>query len=151
MNQIIIGLLVLSYVWLFIISVLYILSIRHYKALKIKNGQDLGVVLSNVLRRIASVENENSHVIKSISEIKKELSTTISRYHLLRFNPFGDNGGDLSFVLSLLNNQGDGFVITSLHGRSGTRVYSKSVKNSKKDIYELSKEETDAINFAMKG
>ncbi|MBX4187550.1 MAG: DUF4446 family protein [Candidatus Doudnabacteria bacterium] len=46
----------------------------------------------------------------------------------IRFNPFGDTGGNMSFVVALLDADNNGFVISSLHGREGNRVYSKEVK-----------------------
>ena len=49
------------------------------------------------------------------------------RIGLVRFNPFEDTGGNQSFALALLDHHGDGFVVSSLHARAGTRVYGKAI------------------------
>jgi hypothetical protein len=67
---------------------------------------------------------------------------------LVRFNPFGDTGGDQSFVLALLNKESDGIVLSVLNGRTGARIYSKPVKKGAGAEYELSNEEKEAIKKA---
>ena len=51
---------------------------------------------------------------------------SFQRIGLVRFNPFEDTGGNQSFALALLDGRGDGFVVSSLHARTGTRVYAKA-------------------------
>ena len=45
----------------------------------------------------------------------------------MRYNPFEETGGNQSFALALLDAEGDGWVLSSLHARSGTRVYAKAI------------------------
>jgi len=68
-------------------------------------------------------------------------------YHLTltRFNPFGEIGGDQSFILCLLDNINSGVIITSLHNRDYTRVYAKSILRGKVDNSALSAEEKAAL------
>ena len=49
------------------------------------------------------------------------------RVGLVRFNPFEDTGGNQSFALALLDAEGNGWVLSSLHARTGTRVYAKPI------------------------
>ena len=49
----------------------------------------------------------------------------------------------------LLDKEGDGFVLTSLHARAGTRVFAKPIKQGLSDVYQLSKEEQETIEEAM--
>ena len=49
------------------------------------------------------------------------------RVGLVRYNPFEETGGNQSFALALLDAAGDGWVLSSLHARSGTRVYAKAI------------------------
>jgi len=66
------------------------------------------------------------------------------------YNPFGDTGGNQSFVISLLDARGDGFVITSLHSREHTRIYAKEVHKGAYQDRTYSKEEQEAIAQALK-
>jgi hypothetical protein len=69
---------------------------------------------------------------------------------LVRFNPFDDTGSDQSFVIAMLDDARDGIVISSLHGRSNTRVFAKPVTNGE-SAHNLSDEETQAIRIAIEG
>lgn len=66
----------------------------------------------------------------------------------VRFNPFGDAGGSISFVLALLDADNNGLVISSLHGREGNRVYAKEVKKGTSKSA-LTEEEQEAIKQAV--
>lgn len=77
----------------------------------------------------------------------KEQSISIG---LARFNPFGNVGGDQSFCLALLIRKNLGIIITSLHGRNGTRVYAREFEPGKIDRKKLSPEEKEAVKKALK-
>ena len=55
------------------------------------------------------------------------------RLGLVRYNPFEDTGGNQSFALALLDADGDGWVLSSLHARNGTRIYAKVIAGGKSD------------------
>jgi hypothetical protein len=65
----------------------------------------------------------------------------------VRYNSFSDVGSDLSFTLALLNEDGDGVVITSIYSREETRTYGKSVRKYVPQ-QGASKEEQSAIAMA---
>ena len=67
---------------------------------------------------------------------------------LVRYNPFEETGGNQSFALAMLDADGDGWVLSSLHARSGTRVYAKAVSAGRSDVA-LSDEETAALRQAL--
>lgn len=72
------------------------------------------------------------------------------KINLTRFNPFDDLGGDQSFILTLLDNNNSGVVVTSLHNRDITRIYAKSIKKGEGENSVLSKEEKLAILKTIK-
>lgn len=69
---------------------------------------------------------------------------------LVRFNPFEDTGSDQSFAIALLDDQRDGVVLSSLHGRANTRLFAKPVADGSSS-HNLSEEETQAIRIAVEG
>jgi hypothetical protein len=71
----------------------------------------------------------------------------LSHVGLVRFDAFDDTGGGQSFALALIDDDGDGVVLTSLHGRQSTRLYSKSVRRGVADA-PLSGEEVRAMQSA---
>lgn len=82
------------------------------------------------------------------ANLHKQLQFAISKQALIRFNPFGDTGGDQSFVLAILDNHNNGVIISSVHARTGTRVYAKEILNGLSK-YNLSDEETIALQKAL--
>jgi len=69
---------------------------------------------------------------------------------LVRYDAFEDVGGRLSFSCAMLNDDGDGVVVTSINGRQDTRVYAKPVYRGESE-HNLSDEEAAAIREAMVG
>ena len=74
----------------------------------------------------------------------------VQRVGLVRYDAFEDVGGRLSFSCALLNDEGDGVVVTSINGRQDTRVYAKPVYHAE-SMHNLSEEEAAAIREAMVG
>jgi hypothetical protein len=109
--------------------------------------------IGKLLERIIKKEEENSHIIerftKEIEAFRNQEEIHMQKYGFVRFNPFGDMGGDHSFCLALLNGKNTGFVLTGLHTRERTRVYVKHIKRGKSE-YDLSKEERKALEEALK-
>ena len=77
------------------------------------------------------------------------LNKSLKKVGLIRFNPYRDTGGDQSFSLCLLNSSNTGFILTTIHGREGTRVYAKPITEGLSE-YDLSSEETEALKKALK-
>lgn len=69
---------------------------------------------------------------------------------LVRFNPFEDTGSDQSFAIALLDADQDGIVMSSLHGRTNTRLFAKPVQGGRSS-HTLSQEEEQAISLAVSG
>src|SRR5438045_1078847 len=106
-------------------------------------------MLTNHMKRSQEVDlhlNELDHEYKKLSVTNSLASQKIS---IVRFNPFGDTGGDQSFSLAVLDAHDSGYVLTSIHGRHGTRVYVKPVDFGKSK-YSLSAEEQQALSQATK-
>jgi hypothetical protein len=96
--------------------------------------------LEGAVRQLAGGE-------KALGEV---LRSTIQHVGLVRFDAFEDMGGRLSFSAALLDDHGDGIVITSINGRQDTRCYAKLVRAGT-SIHNLSGEEEQAIREAMGG
>lgn len=87
--------------------------------------------------------------LRAVTWLKEEEVKHLQKLGILRFNPFEDTGGDQSFTIALLDGNNDGFVFSSLHGRAGSRIYAKIVKQGQPDKYDFSKEETETIRQAI--
>ena len=83
-----------------------------------------------------------------IDEIKEAMTYVVSRVATVRYDAFNNMGGQMSFSTAMLNDLGDGIVVTAINGRSETRTYIRNIKNKKCDV-EISREEAEAISKAM--
>ena len=84
------------------------------------------------------------------SVIDRRSQRSLQHIGLVRFNPFEDTGSDQSFAIALLDDQRDGIVLSSLHGRANTRVFAKPV-SAGGSSHHLSDEESEAIRIAVEG
>ena len=114
------------------------------------DGADLGAVLDAHLDKVYSVARELDELSARSAIVETAGRRAIQRIGLVRFNPFEDTGGNQSFALALTDATGTGFIVSSLHTRTGTRVYAKAVSAGRSDGA-LSAEETAALRLAIEG
>lgn len=84
-----------------------------------------------------------------LAAARTDLSDALRHVAVVRYDAFGDMGGRLSFSAALLDDAGDGIVLTSINGRSETRTYAKGVQAGQSD-HSLSPEEDEAISYATR-
>ena len=112
-----------------------------------QEGQNFEQVLVRYSREIDDLAKAISALNERCEELDGRLQRCIQRVRMVRFNPFQDTVADQSFAVALLDDAGDGLVLSTLHGRDLTRVYGKPVEG-KKSSYPLSPEEQEAIERA---
>jgi hypothetical protein len=113
-------------------------------------GSDPDTLESSLSRHAKRVQDVDERLLILNDEYTKLAAMTSlasQKISLVRFNPFGDTGGDQSFSLAVLDAHDSGYVLTSIHGREGTRVYVKPVDLGKSK-YTLSSEEQQALGQA---
>jgi uncharacterized protein DUF4446 len=110
----------------------------------------LEAVLGSHLERVRQVVTEVGAVAARTSAVERDLQRSFGRIGLVRFNPFEDTGGNQSFALALLDASSTGFILSSLHSRTGTRVYAKAITDGRSDGA-LSDEEGEALRLALAG
>jgi len=138
-------------IWVGILTFLYFKAVRHYQKLTAGvTKENLMEVLEEHFARVEGLEEAAKMIKKDIERIKEEDLTHIQRVGLVRFNPFNEVGGNQSFALALLDDHGDGVVISSLHNREATRVYGKPVKDFSESGFEFSAEEKQVVEKAKR-
>jgi hypothetical protein len=76
-----------------------------------------------------------------------EAAEALRHLAVVRYDAFGDMGGRLSWSLALLDDSGNGVVLTSIHGRSEARTYAKNISSWSCD-QAMSPEEEEAVGYA---
>lgn len=85
-----------------------------------------------------------------LAAVEASLPRAIKHTGIVAYDAFDDIAGNLSRSVAILNDHGDGFVISLLVGRSETRFFTKQV-NRRSGLEPLSPEEDAAIAQAMAG
>lgn len=142
--------LIALFLWLSGLTYAFWRLLTHYRkiALKARGGD-----LVRAMEELLDSEKKNSTEIKKLAQevlaLSKKQLVPMQKLGLIRFNPFNETGGDQSFCLCLLDGEGNGFLLTTLHTRDRTRVYTKPVSRGKSK-FELSLEESRALSEALK-
>jgi uncharacterized protein YlxW (UPF0749 family) len=82
-----------------------------------------------------------------VEALRQEGSEALRHLSVVRYDAFGDMGGHLSWSAALLDDSGNGIVLTSIHGRSESRTYAKNIAAWSSD-QTLSPEEDEAVGTA---
>lgn len=84
---------------------------------------------------------------REVAALRAEAVGALRHLAVVRYDAFDEMGGRLSWSLALLDDAGDGVVLTSIRGRNEARTYAKSVAAWSSD-QELSPEENEAVAHA---
>ena len=96
-----------------------------------------------------TVRSELRKLGKEIQVTRGELRETLQHLAVVRYDAFGDTGGKLSWSMALLDDKGDGVVLTSINSRADARTYAKEVRAFASEA-KLSPEEDEAIETLRK-
>jgi uncharacterized protein DUF4446 len=113
----------------------------------------LGVAALSLLRTPAPGEDIEAlpedvlGLRQEVAALRAEAAGAIRQLGIVRYDAFGDVGGRLSWSLALLDDSGDGVVLTAIHGRSEARSYAKSIAGWSCD-QPMSPEEEQAVREA---
>lgn len=149
MEKIIIFFIISAFIWLIVLSYYLYQTIVHYR--KLVEGvkkENLADILDNILAKLKENKVSIEGINGKLQVLSKEGIYHVQKIGILRFNPFADTGGNQSFVLSILDGNDNGIVLTSLHSRSTTRWYAKNVRDGKGVDHQLSEEEQQTIKQA---
>ena len=145
------ALLLVVLVLLLVQSIRLSRAARRYRALVGDgSGGTLVSVLEEHVGRVDAVGGQLQELRAVVDLLERRSRGSLQHIGLVRFNPFDDTGSDQSFALALLDERRDGVVISSLHGRSNTRLFAKPVTGGE-SAHALSDEELQAIRIAVDG
>ena len=94
------------------------------------------------LRHDLGVVHQNTEVLRDL------VRDSVSRVAVVRYDAFEDMGGALSFSAAMLDERGDGLIVSAINGRTETRTYAKPVEGGSSE-HHLSDEERTAIQQAL--
>jgi hypothetical protein len=112
------------------------------------DGRSLESTLHATLDKVGTLSAGVDQLKSRATVMEAVQRKAVQRTGLVRYNPFEDTGGNQSFAVALLDADGDGVVVSSLHARQNTRVYAKAIAGGRSEAA-LSDEEAEALRKAM--
>lgn len=136
---------VIFLIWLISLTILVLKERAFLRQLFPESGErDIRNKLKEILEAMSEFSERERLLVKNLAEVKRDILLHIQKVAVLRYNPYSDTGGDQSFSAILLDGNLNGLMVTSLHSRSGTRIYAKIINKGKSDL-ELSSEEKEVL------
>ncbi|MDO8529593.1 MAG: DUF4446 family protein [bacterium] len=115
-----------------------------------KDGKNLEDLIIKISTEIRAMDEEIQELYNIVNKVHALALRSVHKVGIMRFNPFNDIGGDQSFSIAFLDGKNSGLVISSLHTKEGTRVYSKPIIKGEADKYQLTEEEKNVIKIAIR-
>lgn len=142
-------------IFLFFLSLISFLKSAKLKRridnfMRTENADNIENMLSEYKAVAENVDKHFEELKEDISSLKNQITPCIQKTAVVRFNPFEDVGGDLSFAAAFLDKNDDGVVISSIYSRECSYSYAKEIQKGDSTKYKLSQEEKQAIENAKK-
>jgi hypothetical protein len=135
---------------LLIIVLLMHMSLRRRLArLALGRNGSIEETISILMRDMKEFKEFRAELEKYLKLAEGRLRGSVSGLGIVRFNPFTGEGqgGNQSFALAMLDELGEGVVLSTLYSRDRVGVYAKPL-SAFASTYEMSDEEKQAVERA---
>ena len=105
---------------------------------------------ADLRRRVTALEAHRPAGDADLAALRADLAQALKHVAVVRYDAFADMGGRLSFSAAVVDDRGDGVVISSIHARGESRTYAKGVVGGESDAT-LTPEEQQALAAARTG
>jgi hypothetical protein len=109
---------------------------------------DLLAVVSRHVQSVKELQRTAELIGREAAQLRQRVSSAVRTVGFTRYDAFPDVGGQLSFSTALLDEAGDGVVLTTINGRTNSRSYAKAIRGGVSS-HQLSDDERAAIAMAM--
>lgn len=120
---------------------------KYRKLVRGTDGKQIEQILFKHIDNVDEVHKRLDEMEKDINILNNRLSFCVQKIGIVRYNAFSDTGSDLSYSISLLDENNDGIILSGIYGRVETVSYAKPIKGGTSN-YSLSVEELQALERA---
>lgn len=123
---------------------------RAYRVFSRGESEDVLALLERHIAEVRELRGEVVELGERSDQLRELLGGAITRVATVRYDAFADMGGHMSYSTALLDELGNGVVLTSIHGRNDTRTYAKPIETGE-SAHTLSDEEAGVVAQALEG
>ncbi len=121
---------------------------KKYNAfMKGSNGHTLENAILTRFKEIDILKEESKYTSEKLNIACETLITAYQKIGIVKYDAFKEMGGKLSFSLCLLDDENNGFILTSMHTREGCYTYVKEIIKGESFVV-LANEERKALDEA---
>lgn len=113
------------------------------------NGASLEEIIRTCIASVKAMEEKNAAIINHASNLDTRVSHGIRNVETIRYKAFDTNGSNQSFSVALINEKGDGVILSSLHSHDRVSTFAKPIENYSSS-YDLSDEEIEVLEASKK-
>lgn len=126
------------------------LHFRFNRLVKTAHKDNIEKSLVEIYSYLEKNHKQNFEIVSHLKVLDKKIHTSPRGLGLIMFKAFDGmkSGGTNSFALALLNEKGNGAILSTLHSRDRVNVYSKEIQNFKSNVM-LTEEEQQALTKAQ--
>ena len=123
---------------------------RYESFMSDSEGKSLEEAFQKKFENMDYINGKLNEVDTRLNGIDANLLKTYQKMGVVKYDAFKEIGGTLSFVLTLLTKENDGFIMNSMHSNTeGCYTYIKEVKAGEVFVA-LSEEESQSLEMAKK-
>ena len=113
-----------------------------------KDGKSLEETFQKKFENMDFINDELKKIQGRLELIDENLLKTYQKVAIVKYDAFGEMGGKLSFALTMLDNDNNGWILNSMHSRDGCYTYIKEIVRGESYI-QLSEEEAESLDQAV--
>ena len=111
------------------------------------NGASLEETIKACIASVEGIEKRNELITTHAAELHKKMSHSLRNAQTIRYKAYDASGSNQSFSIALVNEKGNGVVISSLHTYDRMSTFAKPIEQYE-SMYELTEEELAVLSDA---
>ena len=116
--------------------------------MKGKNGKNLERSIFKKFSELEAISELVKENEEKIQDIYKKMESHYQKVGIVKYDAFHEMGGNLSFALTMLDENDNGWIFNAMHSREGCYTYIKEIVKGESYI-ELSEEEQQCLEKAI--
>ena len=134
-----------------LVVLLYVIYLHNkiHRFTRGETGRSLESLIKKCVDSVSEIEKRNELISKHALSLDTRVSNALRNAQTIRYKAFEANGSNQSFSIALLNEKGNGVIISSLHSRDRISTFAKPVEKYLSS-YDLTEEELAVISEAKK-
>ena len=113
--------------------------------MKGKNGKSLEESRFDKIDEVVDQVEENR---EEIAELYNKMRTHYQKVGIVKYDAFHEMGGELSFAITMLDENNTGWILNIMHSRQGCYAYVKDIVKGESTI-QLAEEERESLEKAI--